>query len=355
MELYRELRDTPVLSVYLEADRHDPAERRVWAKELEHLLDEERRRVEAASPEALGDYDAARGHVLERLGGFSGFLPDRGWVGFATGSGMVYGESVPVPMPNLVRWEAGIRAAPYVRALKQARPVVGVLADSRKARVFIYLDGEAEEHIDLMAEGLPDDVLDVNVSKRAATHSGVRGKTSTDTARASQAKNAARMHARLVELIEENAGKEGFVVVGGPAAVVASVAQQASHLAERLLERPSLHLGMSESEVKIAVEEAASELSRRAQERLLNEIIDLSKSGGRGCLGPEDTEVALRERRVETLLLSRQFRERSPDTADHCVGTAFEQNANVEELSGAGAERLEAEGEGIGARLRYVV
>jgi hypothetical protein len=59
--------------------------------------------------------------------------------------------------------------------------------------------------------------------------------------------------------------------------------------------------------------------------------------------------------RVDTLLLSRTFIRAQPDAADQCVGSALAQDASVEELSEEGAARLDREGGGIGARLRYRV
>jgi peptide subunit release factor 1 (eRF1) len=116
-----------------------------------------------------------------------------------------------------------------------------------------------------------------------------------------------------------------------------------------------MYLGMTEAEVKVATEESASELSRRMQDSLLESVIDSGASGGRGCLGIEATTQALRDARVDSLLITRGLRLREPDLADHMVGTAFEQGAAVEELSEVGADRLDSVGEGVGARLRYTV
>jgi len=136
---------------------------------------------------------------------------------------------------------------------------------------------------------------------------------------------------------------------------VSALARQLSAFGSRLLERPSMHFEMNDADIRSAVEEAASELTRRAQAELVEGVFDLALSRGNGCVGLDATRKALRDRSVDTLVLTRRFREREPDLADHCVGAAFEQNAGVEELSGAGAERLDGNGEGVGARLRFTV
>jgi peptide subunit release factor 1 (eRF1) len=103
----------------------------------------------------------------------------------------------------------------------------------------------------------------------------------------------------------------------------------------------------------VEVEDAASELTRRLQDGLLREVVDAARSGGRGALGVQAVTEALREGRVDRLLISRGFREREADFADRFAGSAFEHGGEVEELSGEAAEHLDAEGEGVAARLRY--
>ena len=334
VEFYQGLRETNVLSVYLNAEAHDPAERTAWARGLERRLKEERARIESDLPEQLSDFDAASERILGELEAYPAFLPGRGWVAFATADEVQYAESVPVSMPDLVRWEAGIRVAPYVRGLKQERAVVAALTDSRKARVFTYRDGDLVEEVDLVADTSIGDLSEsasskrgrgVEMPQRAGTHSGTRGQTGTDAAQRALEESASRLHAMVVEKLEELAGSSGFVVLGGTPEVVAALAQRMGSMGERVLARPSLHLGMSKAELKSAVEDAASELTRHDQERLLDSVIDLARSGGKGCLGDEATEGALRERRVETLLISRALRERQSDQVDRWVGAAFEQ------------------------------
>lgn len=257
-------------------------------------------------------------------------------------------------MPDLVRWEKGIRVAPYVRALKQQRSVILVLVDSRRARVFRYLDGEVTEPADLRADTFMGDLSDIGQPKRATNRSGVRGKTSTDAAQTFLAVGEERMLKELMDVVAEKVGDHGFLVVGGtPQAVSAAMKKLPNGIRDRTLERASLHVDMKEDAVREAAEEAASELTQQLQHAHLGDLLDRARSGGLGCLGMEETIRALVERRVGLLLLSRNLIRDAPDVADRAVGTAFEQNAEVEELSGAAADELDAAGEGIGAVLRF--
>jgi hypothetical protein len=153
-----------------------------------------------------------------------------------------------------------------------------------------------------------------------------------------------------IELIQP----DGFLLLGGDQEAVATLRPLIPrHLDRRILENPSLFLEMSLPEVKEAAAAGASTLSKLRQAHLLNQITEQAYSGGNGSLGAEETVRALHEGRVDILALSRGFVSANPDLADLCVGEAFEQGADVRVFSGEPASHLDAEGGGIGARLRY--
>lgn len=354
VDLYRELRDRDVLSVYLDADQHDPADRNVWRKRLTREVNAAREALDGDADADLEGFEKALARLEEELDSHDAFLPGAGWVGFATPDRVWYAESIPVPVPDVVRWEHGIRVAPYVRGLKQERPVILVLLDSRRARIFHYRNGEVEEVRDLRADTFLGDLSDVGTQKRPTHRSGIRGKTSTDAAQTFLGVGSERMLKELMEtVVPEEAGDHGLVVVGGTPEMVSAAAQKAPKaVAGRLVERPSLHVEMQKTDIKEAAEEAASQATRDRQWEILDEVVNQAKAEGRACLGIEETERALLEQRVGELLLSRDFVRQNPDYADHCVGAAFEQGADALELSGPAAERLDEEG-GVAARLRY--
>ncbi len=355
VDLYRNLRQKPVLSVYLDGKATDFAERKAWRRRLDQQVADARKRVNGEGGEAEA-FDRALARIQDSLADFDNFLPDRGWVGFATDDGLVHAGAVRVPMPDLVRWENGIRVAPYVRALKQERLVLAILVDSRRARIFEYRGGSLEEPENLNAETFLGDLSDVNVSKRPTAHSGVRGKTGTDAAQNYLGVGSERMIKKLTERVLERAGTQAHVVLGGSQEAVSKLRDHLpQQVRDRAIERTHLRVEMTEAEVREALEQAASELNQSIQEKLLAEVVDLARSGGRGALGVEAVEKALKEARVDTLFLSRGFIRANPDFADHLVGAAFEQHAEVEELSTDAASRLDTEGEGVAARLRYTL
>lgn len=356
VDLYRKLRDEKVLSLYLDGRATDFSEKNLWRRRMEQEVRRAREVADANGAADAKEFDAALSHLKKELNGYDQYLPDQGWVGFATPDQVWYAESVRAPMQDLARWERGIRVAPYVRALKQERPVVTVLADRRRARVFIYRNGEIVEPENLMADLDVGDLSDAKVSKRAASHSGVRGKTGTDAAQRTMQVHSDRLLRALVRRVADLVGEHGFLLIGGTPEALAAVREHVPEkLTKRTTEGSSLHLDMSVPEVRKAAEEAASRLTQRKQESLLEEVVAQARAGGRGALGSEMAEKALRDGRVDTLLLSRGFIRDNPDYADHLVGAAFQQHADVEELSTAGGDRLDAEGHGVGARLRYQI
>ncbi|MGH7500236.1 MAG: hypothetical protein ACREL7_00625 [Longimicrobiales bacterium] len=351
IDLYRSRSDQHVLSIYLNAEEHDPAKRRAWRRAFDHILEYVNRTVDAADRE---DFESALAHIRKELRQYDAFLPDRGWAGFAAADQLLYAETMPVPMPNFGCWEEGSHVAPYVRALKQSRPVISVLVDSRRARVYRYQNGNLRDLRELIAEGVTADIADFNASKRASTHTGTRGETGTDVAQRLQDVHTDRMVKQLADLISEEAGPEGFVVIGGTHEMIAATTSRLhKSMAGRVHEESSLSFDLSIPDVRKLTEMAASRLSERRHSALVAGVIDLARAGGRGSLGRDDTDRALLDHRVEFLVVSRELATRYPDYVDECVGLAFEQGAEVEEVAGSAGSRLDAEGDGIGARVRF--
>ena len=319
---------------------------------LEHEVSRRRKELNGNDGERNA-FERAWENLRQRLEAFDAFIPARGWVGFATPDRVWYAENVPVQMPDAVFWAEGIRVAPYVRGLKQSRPVIVAILDSRRARIFRYQTGEVVEVEDAMADTFMGDLADVGMSKRAVSRTGVRGETSTDAGQRAMDVSSARMARHVMGVAAELAGSHGFLVVGGVTAAVAGALQELpKQIQTRVIEAPALYVEIGDAELKQVVEGTASELTKRYQMDLLDAVIESAGPGGRACVGREETLRALEEMRVDTLLLSRNLIKDEPEQADECVGAALAQGASVEELSEEGASRLDAEG-GMAARLRY--
>lgn len=349
-KLYRKYRHETVLSIYLDADQRDFAERTRWQRVLKNRTSAARK--EAEDPEA---FDRALAHLTDELEPEANqFLEGRGWVGFATAGERIHAESLPVPMPNLVRWETGLRVAPYARALVQSRPIVAVLVDSRRARLLHYREGTLSESARLHADTYLGDLTDVTTSKRASAHSGIRGATGTDAAQRFLEVERDRLLARVEDEVRAEAGESGVIVLGGVERAVGALAKRLVPMGEaRVTVRPGLSFDMTDAEIRATVEDAASEMTGLRQRRLVERLVDLARANGDACLGDRETERALREGRVDTLVVSDRLRTSQPDRVDHLEGAAFEQSADVIEVAREAATTLDREADGVGALLRY--
>jgi hypothetical protein len=354
VDLFQEMKDQDVLSVYVDAEHHDPAQRDAWRVRLDGEIAQLRKSLTQEAADTA-PFDRAWAHVDEDLRARErGPGSERGWVGFASETGVRYAEGLPARMPHLVRWQRGIHAAPYIRALKQERPVTVVLVDGRRARVFEQVGGEITELKGILADLDLGDLTDTGMRKGSARATGVRGETSTDQAQRLLEVAADRMHKGLADLVDQRAGQDGLVVLGGPSESARKLAALLPHRLEgRVAERASLHLGMSAAEVREETRAAAGDLSEGAHKVLVAGVVDAARAGGKGALGLEGTMLALEESRVDALLLSRTFIRAHPGMADLAVGLAFVQSADVEEVSGAAGAALDHEAHGIAARLRY--
>jgi hypothetical protein len=353
LELYRELSETPTLSVYVDGNQNDPAKRKEWRLALERGLATARDGLAQGEEES---YAAAERLVLDRLKGFDGFIPDKAFVAYATAERLWYGESISVSMPSLVRWGQGIAVAPYLRGLKQERPVVVALLDSERARVFVYRDGGVQETDDLRADTFAGDLTDVGTSNRSGVTTGFRGETSTDAGQRYHEVATARHVKEVAAIIAQRAGDDGFVVLGGTTELDKRLRDALPKgLDGRVVVEPSLELEMSVAEVREAVGDSASALTQGWQLGLVQHVFDQARAGLRGTIGLRETEQALEEMRVDTLLLSRARTREDATDVDRLIGLAFAGRAHVEEVSGAAGDLLDLEAEGIASRLRYRV
>jgi hypothetical protein len=353
-DLYRELKQEKVLTVYVDGAEKDPAARRVWRRRLLQELEREEHRLQFKEAKNKEAFISAKNQVLKDLEAFDSFLPGKGYVAFSSADRLWHSETLPVQMPTLVRWEEGPRISPYVRGLKQLRPMVTALVDGRRARIFRYREGEAKEIADLRADTFMGDIAESASSPRAGKTSGSRGVTGTDTAKKLLDLGTERMLKEARDLVTHHATYDGFVLIGGENETVAALKPLLTGLKESgILENGSLWVDMTTAEVKEATRDAASALSRRRQFDLLDQIQEQAYSRGNGSLGGLDTVKALDAGSVDILILSKGFVDANPDYADTCVAKAFDQGADVRVFGSVPSEKLDEMGGGIGARLRF--
>jgi len=351
-EIQQTLAGEKVLTAYIAAEERDPTERSSW-----------RRRLAAGLDTLAGDlddnerrsFDTARALLETELKPHKGFLPGRGWVAFVTPERVAVCTDVPAPMPDLVRWRDGAVLGPLLRALKQNRPVLTVLIDSRRARVLRYAGGELSEEAAYRADTFIDDLTDVNGSKRGGTRTGMRGETGTDAAERIQREEMERLVRMVADELRPKIDSDTLVLIGGSPGAETTLQKLLQPLADgRIALDTSLHLDMTPAQLKPVVERTASQLSQQGQLALVRDVVDSAGSHGRGMLHAHTIERASRVGQVDTLLLSMNFLRTKEDQAEELITLTLTRGGDVVLVSDEAAELLDHEGAGVGARLRYI-
>lgn len=351
--LNHSLREDRVLSVYIDGTATDPATQRAWRVQLDHGLKDIRTWLADSPREEREAFERCARLLDGELASVGGGMGAPGWVAFITSDGAHDAHQLPVPVPTLAVWSTGPCLAPYMRALKEARPVVVAVADARKAELYRYRLGTIDRVETIHAHHPISQALHMGTASRLGFHPGTRGSAGLDAAQRALLQGRDRMIVEAVVRIAELAEHDGWIVLGGIPRVVARFAEHLTPLApQRVLKMSALDIHASEAEIAAAARTGASALRDAFDDKRVADIADHAAAGGLGALGPIPTQRALNQASVHELYLTHRFLEDHADEAELAVRAALEQNASIEEVSSTAAERLDQHG-GIAAELRF--
>ena len=352
VKIERSLRDTPVLSVYLEGATADPAAQHTWRLRLDHELETLRTKLADASHEERERFEGCVRTLRLALASESGPAGAPGWCAFITSDGLQHASALLAPMPILATWGAGAFVGPYLRALKEDVPVVVAVIDARKASLYTYRAG-ALDHVDsLHAHHHAPAPAHMGDAPRLGFHSGTRGVAGRDALQRTRRAGTSRMLAELVDRITTLAGDDGWIVLGGIPRVVAHAARPLAAAGARVLALDSLDVHASTAQIADAARRGASTLRDAWTRRQLDEIATEARAGGLGALGREATERALECASVRALFVSERYLAEHPGDVAAVVRAAIDQDASVEEVTRDASRELDAHG-GIAALLRF--
>ena len=354
LSLARALEGHRVLSVYLDGRTTDPAERASWRRRLEDDLDARRREIGEALREERDAFDAAVEALTERLTPIAGALASSGWVGFFTSDGVAYAEPVPARVIPMVCWDAGPRIAPYLSLVRQVQPVIVAMIDSRSARLFAHRGDAIDELETVRARPHLDDIEHRAAPPAPGRHTATRGVVGADAMARERRHAHDRMLREIAAKAMTRAGSESFVIVGGvPEAAHELADALADRMPGRVIAMPALDIHSREAEIRTAAIAGATALLRTRQQAIVDDIAVHFADDDRAVLGVARTLRTLEEQTVETLVISEHYIARDPATAEAAIRAALRQRAFIEVVRDSTDERLERDGEGLGARLRY--
>lgn len=351
--LDRSLSSERVLSVYLDGGTRDPAAQGAWRVQLEQSLKDLRSWL-SGSPHDERDMFERCVRLLEgELAGMTRGVGAPGWAAFITSSGVRDAELLPVSVPTLAVWSSGICIAPYIRALKESRPVIVAVVDARHSSIYRYRWGQVEHVETIRAVHPKAPASHMGALPRQGFHTGTRGRTGRDEAQRELEEGTSRMLAEAAKHMVRVAGADGWVAVGGIPRVADELARELEPLVvDRLECLESLDVHATPAEVSAAARDVAVRLRGEFDSRRIEYIRGDGAAHGLGAIGPEATRAALEQSRVRELYLTLRYLEDDLAEAEQLARMALSQRAAIEAVSGRAAEALDAHG-GVAALLRY--
>jgi hypothetical protein len=353
--LERDLRGERVLSVYIDGRVSDPAERRQWRQNLDNAIRDAGAALSASDGVERLAFDGCVKHIEDALASMTGALGDVGWAGFATRIGLRYADSLPVPMPTMARWTEGPWLSPYVRALKEERVVLAALVDSQSARLLRYANGRLESLDVVRARETDVPPGHMGDSPRERFHAGVRGPTQNDKAQRERNAAVEELLGEVAERLLSHGAAESWTLIGGvPTTATHLEARIRDRLRDQVIHVPSLRVDATDAEIAAMARQAGSTLRNASDLAVINSVADTLAFSGHGAVGRMATRRALDELRVQRLYFTHRYLDALGADAEYAVRAALRQGADVEEVSGEAADRLNDYG-GIAATLRYAL
>jgi peptide subunit release factor 1 (eRF1) len=208
---------------------------------------------------------------------------------------------------------------PLARICDQYPRCAAVVIDTHTARIFVFSAGETEQYLEIQHPKSKHIKSGGSSQARLQRHVGN-----------SQLLHVKDVIERLETVVRANAIE--YVVLAGDEVVVPLFKSHLSQmLAERLVDVVRLDIRSAEPEVLSATLELMRRHDAARDLALVQQVVGDSRAGGRAVVGVSDTRRALRDGRVETLVIA-ALPEQVPGSeaaADELVVTARQTSAAV--------------------------
>lgn len=352
--LATDYRERQVLTVYLHTTVENPADRNMWQAELDHALDALRERVKGASHTERTDLEKAIAQLKAWVVTRSSALRIPGVVVIVSPDEVLYAAPTDTVVPNVATWSKGIHLAPLLKSASYGPPSVVLLLDGKNAQLFRYEPPRSVERLEKLTAKEDIDAERHMGASTGGFHTGTRGSTASDETDRLRLAARQKLYADAMEKAAAAAGKDGWLVLAGTIRAVAAAKQQVPPaLAARMIAVDHVDVHASEFELAQATAKVIGERELQRDREMVREILDEHGARGKGVAGLEATRALLDREGVADLVLSEQFVARHPDETDALVRAAINQGGTVREVAGEAAAEVDAQGEGVVARLRY--
>jgi hypothetical protein len=347
--------DEHTLTFYLNVDNTTPenqAQIPAWRIFAKNKLFE----FEAAAKSQMQGWDALRNSVKEFLAQYN---PTSKGLALFAWNGALQTIELPFALENQATF-GNPQIAPLLWVLDEYQPYLIVLVDQEKARFFVAQLGSVgfREGVEVDLEGYDfvERTTAANPTPGQAGGGAVHGGSGRDDHEAMLDEHRARMYRQVAAGIEDYASRQQIrrVFLGG--------SEPSAHAVKNLLP-PKLQeviaavlpipLRLNQQEILDMVQPKAIDYERQEEMKIVQEVIDFAKAGGRGALGMKQVVDALTMQRVELLILPWSNVDDEGVRPDLPL-RAFASGGSVELVHGDAAALLKREG-GIAARLYYAL
>ncbi len=299
-------------------------------------------------------FDALCKRAEDRLDGYRGHT--KGLALFLTPDGEQVFE-LPVPLLENAVSYGRASLAPLLWAMDEYERTLVLVVDQEHARFISgYMGGASREGMhnnEFAAYDFPERTQTATGRSQGDRHPG--GGSNRDAFAAAVEDHRRRFFQEVAtqarQLMEET--KANRLFIGGSEEAAHAVKRELhDDVAKKVVGILAIPQHLDDAAVVRLVGPVATEVERQREIELVDEVINFAKSGSRGALGHAAVAACLERQQVELLVLPWPMQD--PTLRDSLPREALLAGAKIELVSGAAAQRLNAEG-GVGARLFYVI
>ncbi|MFN8417813.1 MAG: VLRF1 family aeRF1-type release factor [Anaerolineae bacterium] len=263
---------------------------------------------------------------------------------------------VPLSLENRIEVGAPF-VTPLLWLLDEYEPYVIALIDQEQAHFFTAFLGQVGQQDQLELDIADYDWGEKTLSRiRTSGAGGIASQGSNrDAFEAMLDEHRARYYREVAAHIEELCQRHEArrIILGGSEASAHAVQRlMPEQVANKVIAMLPVPLKLSPTEILARVLPRALEYERQQEQELVNEVINLAKSEGRGALGKNSVLAALEQQRVEMLIVP--YPVENEALAAELPLKALASSSVIELVHGEAADRLNEEG-GLAARLYYAV
>ncbi len=354
-ELERAARDRYVLHAYVDPTELDAVARRAWRRSLANAIVAQRKALSDTPHPERNEFDKAV-VLLERLIGELGDDLDgaQGWVAFLTADQVLHaGPTHRAPGTSLA-WRTGIATAPYLRVSQPMADVLVAIIDARSTDLYRSTARGLERVEHVKAHAHVGRAAHMGDSSREGFHTGTRGTALTDAAQRALEVGRERMLHDVAGELEGLARPGSWILIGGTRNNASDAIKHLGKAAQkRALHVPGLSMDASEAEIAEAAAAGRRQLEGEHASARVADLVNRAAGRGRAVVGFAAVVEALRAGAAREVLASPRFFDEHPADAEALALDVLVHGARLIEVAGEAGERLDADGGGVAATLRF--